>query len=265
MKKKTKITKKHDPHERDLFVANLTPYELFSLHAGQMRDIVDRSEDIDAEGEILPDSAMEVCLIGLVAYFEAFCKHQFAALINICPTLLEQFADRRIQSSVKLKDIILLMSNLESQIGFVIAEQYDFGSPELINGLFRDLISVTPFSKEDARKFTQLLNNRHLLVHHAGIYTIKAATLQFSKDDLPENLFRNSIVVTRKDYFRWSDFLVEMVLKIVRSTANRLREFIEKRKILLPRGKAFAPEYLLMGIDISINEVLRMKEEAEQE
>jgi hypothetical protein len=258
-------TRNSEPHERELFVANLTPYELFTVHVGQLKDIVDRSKDIEDEGEILPDSAMEVCLIGLVSYFEAFCKHQFAALINICPPLLEQFAERRIQSSVKLKDIVLLMSNLERQIGFVIAEQYDFGSPELINGIFRDLISVTPFSKGEAHKYTQLLNDRHLLVHHAGIYTIRYATAQLSRGDLPENLFRNSIVVTREDYFRWSNFLTKMAVKIIRATTSHLREFIEQRKILLPRGKAFALEYLLVDIDISIAEILRKKKESGQE
>jgi hypothetical protein len=258
-------TRNSEPHERELFVANLTPYELFTLHVGQLKDIVDRSKDIEDEGEILPDSAMEVCLIGLVSYFEAFCKHQFAALINICPLLLEQFAERRIDSSVKLKDIVLLTPNLERQIGFVIAEQYDFGSAGHINGFFRDLISVAPFSKDEAHKYTQLLNDRNLLVHHAGIYTMRYATAQLSRDDLPENLFRNSIVVTREDYFRWSNFLTKMAVKTIRATTSRLQEFIKQRKIHLPRGKAFALEYLLMDIDISIAEILQKKKTAQQE
>ena len=40
-------------------------------------------------GQAPRDALSELCLIGLAAYFEAFCKDLFAALVNIYPELLE--------------------------------------------------------------------------------------------------------------------------------------------------------------------------------
>lgn len=250
-----------EPHERELFVAGLTPFEMFNLHAGMLEDMVSKSQDLEDEGEIISNHVAEVCLIGLVAHFEAFCKHQFAALVNICPVLLEQFADRRQQFSVNLKDLICLTTNFDRQIGFLIAERHDFGSAKVINGIFRDLLSVTPFSSTEARKYDQLLNDRNLLVHHAGVYTVKYASEKLQRDEFPQRLFMDSIIVAREDYLNWHNFMLKMVVKIVRSTSGSLKKFVEQHRFTLAPGRTFAIEYLLMDIDISIAEILRMKKE----
>ena len=62
-----------------------------------------------------------------------------------------------------------------------IAEQFDFGSARAINGIFLDLIGISPFSKAEASKYDQLLNDRNLLVHHAGIYTVRYASQKLSR------------------------------------------------------------------------------------
>ena len=245
------------PHPRELFVAGLTPFELFHLHVTQLRDIVEQNEDLEDDGDILSNAAAEVCLIGLVSFFEAFCKHHFAAVVNICPSLLERFSERRDQASVKLKDISLLLKNLEDQIGFVVAEQFDFGSARSINGIFLDLIGISPFSKAEASKYDQLLNDRNLLVHHAGIYTIRYASQKLSKNDLPGNLFQNSITIIRPTYFKWEKFLVGMVVKMTRATTDALRIHAQNDGSVSPE-KMLATEYLLMDIDISIAKIVEM-------
>src|SRR5258706_13155230 len=86
-------------HPRELFVAGLTPFELSSSPASQLSEIVEPHEDLTEDGDVLGKSATEVCLIGLVAHDEAFCKHQFTALINICPDLLRAFDNTPIKGS----------------------------------------------------------------------------------------------------------------------------------------------------------------------
>jgi hypothetical protein len=52
------------------------------------------------------DRLVEVCLIGLASYFEAFCKNQFASIINICPQTLYKFTQRRENATVKLPHLV---------------------------------------------------------------------------------------------------------------------------------------------------------------
>lgn len=251
---KLKISK---PHPRELFVAGLTPFELFSLHLSQLRDIVEQNDDLKDDGYVLSNAAAEVCLIGLVSFFEAFCKHHFAAIVNICPSLLEQLSEKRDQASVRLKDISLLLKNLEDQIGFVVAEQFDFGSAKAINGVFSDLVRVSPFSKGEASKYDQLLNDRNLLVHHAGIYTMRYARQKLSKNELPDNLFQNSITIAKSTYFKWEKFLDGMVIKLTRATTDALRKYAQKGSTISPE-RMLAIEYLLMDIDMSTARIVEM-------
>jgi hypothetical protein len=57
-------------------------------------------------------------------------------------------------------------------LGFLLAEKYDFGTPKRINALFNALLKITPFGREDAKRYAALLRDRNLLVHHGGVYTL---------------------------------------------------------------------------------------------
>jgi hypothetical protein len=50
--------------------------------------------------------------------------------------------------------LMTLHGQFEQNIGFLVAEHYDFGSAELINGLFRDLITVSPFTKSEGNQLS---------------------------------------------------------------------------------------------------------------
>ena len=178
-----------------------------------------------------PNPATEVALIGIVAYFEAFCKHQFAAIANISPALLSIFVSKRSQTTVKLSDLLSLYGQLEKNIGFLVATQYDFGSAKMINSLFHDLLAVTPFSKDESKKFSAILLRRHLLVHHAGIYTLQYLKAGSIRDDVKNRVFRDSIVISTEDYHEMSEFLFEMAMKIARSTVSALKERLESDAI----------------------------------
>lgn len=171
--------------------------------------------------------ATEVALIGIVAYFEAFCKHQFAAITNVSPALLSIFVSKRPQTTVKLSDLVSMYDKLEKNIGFMVAEQYDFGSAKKINGLFHDLLDVTPFSKDQIKKFNDILIKRHLLVHHAGIYTLQYLKEGTIRDNVKDRVFRDSIVISTEDYHEVSEFLFEMAMKLARSTVSALKERLD--------------------------------------
>jgi hypothetical protein len=71
----------------------------------------------------------------------------------------------------------------------------------------------------------------------------------------------DSIVVSCKDYRNWHNFILKLVVRLVRATWGGLKKFVEQRGLILAPGRKFAIEYLLIDIDISIAEILRMKEE----
>jgi hypothetical protein len=198
------------------FVGSIPPFLLFEMEFHSLFHLVE-SHKTDKMFE-KPNPATEVALIGLVAHFEAFCKHQFAAIANLSSTLLSDFAERRSQTAIRLVDLMTLHGQFEQNIGFLVAEHYDFGSAELINGLFRDLITVSPFTKFEGNQFNDILRKRHLLVHHAGYYT-----LQFLKDSsLPglarDQAFRDSVQITTEAYHEVGDFMFEMAMKTARVT-----------------------------------------------
>ena len=122
----------------DFFHGGVPPYQLFRLSFDELSRLAESST---AEKGHL-DTTAEVCLIGLAAYFEAFSKDQFAAIMNICPETLKPFGDKRPESSLPLRTLRTSMADLSSRVGSLVSEQYDFGSAKTINGLFLDLLNV---------------------------------------------------------------------------------------------------------------------------
>ena len=207
------------------FIGRIPPFLLFEMEYHSLFALVESHKNKKYFEK--PNPATEVAWMGLAAHFEAFCKHQFAAIANILPALLSIFATKREQAAVKLSDVLSLYGKFEKNIGFFVAEQYDFGSAEMINSLFRDLLAITPFSKNENKKFSIILLKRHLLVHHAGIYTLQYLKKGSIPDDIKDRAFQDSIVINTKDYYEMSDFLFEMAMKITRVTVSALRKKLE--------------------------------------
>jgi hypothetical protein len=224
------VTKNRQPTEEqeisELFMGRIPPFLLFEMEYHSLFHLVEshKSDRLFQK----PNPATEACLISLLAHFEAFCKHQFAAIINIFPELLRSFSSKRGQASIKLSDVISLYGDFDRNIGFVISEQYDFGSAELINGLFRDLLSVTPFSKDEGGQYNSILLKRHLLVHHAGIYTLQYLKENSIPDEIKSKAFQDSILIDTEDYHVMSDFLFDINTKITRVTTGALKDQLEK-------------------------------------
>ncbi len=208
-----------------LFVGGIPPFLLFEMEYRSLFALVEHHKTDLLFKKANP--ATEAGLISLVAHFEALCKHQFASLINIHPKILKTFSERRGQASIKLSDLVSLWGQLEESMGFVVAEQYDFGSAELINGLFRDLLSVTPFSKDESEKYNSILMKRHLLVHHAGFYTLQYLKGNSVPEKIRDLAFKDSVLVSTEDYHEMSDFLFDMAMKITRVTVGALKRELD--------------------------------------
>jgi len=165
----------------------------------------------------------ELSYIGLVAYFEGFVKYHFASVINICPRLLTEFAKKRPDVSIPLLELASL-EDVHKHIGFVIAELFSFGSPKEINGLFRDLLSKTPFSEKERRRYDQILQDRHQIVHSASLYTSKY--LRTTSNKIPENgsaAYVYGIVIEPERLLDDAKFLLSISKKITTSSYEFLK------------------------------------------
>lgn len=110
------------------------------------------------------------------------------------------------------------------------------------------MLLITPFSKDEALKYDKLLNDRNLLVHHAGIYTIKYGEKTFKKHFIMKpqksRIYYDSLIINKKDFFTWSEFIEGIVIKMLNSSYDALSEFIKKEKIKLSAESTKALEMM---------------------
>lgn len=209
-------------HPLSFFNGGVSPGEIFETQLIVLKRIVDNSEEEIADDLIIPDGAPEVSLISLVSAFESFLKDQFAAVGNVCPTTLIAFSKRRPDFAVALVDIIEIGPTLSRRLGSVIADTIDFGTPRSINSLYFDLLAFTPFCTDDSRQYAELLNDRNLLVHHGGIYTLRYQRQR--RECLPpgNEAFWDGLMITKAVYFKHASFLTCLVKKILSATNDHL-------------------------------------------
>jgi len=167
----------------------------------------------------------EVCFIGLMAYFEAFFKDQFAAMINIEPSLLRALRLAGYDISIDPTSLLPHGDQWRVRLGFLVSEKFDFGSAKKINALYSALIKVAPFSKDEVKYYDEILRDRNLLVHHGGVVTSSYLAQTAASSSSGEKLrgaYYDSLVVTA-EYF---DERVRFVLKIARKTAKATRSSV---------------------------------------
>src|SRR5437016_11463427 len=115
----------------DFFIGRLAPFWMLDYQLQGLFSVVELARVQAAESHLYHDvlrRATEVALVGSVGFFEAFCKHQFAALLTLFPPLLKDFASKRPESTVRLSSLAIVPGKIERAIGFLIAEDHDFGS-----------------------------------------------------------------------------------------------------------------------------------------
>ena len=189
----------------------------------------------------------EVAFIGLVAYFEAFFKNHFASILNICPDLLCLLKKSGMDVTVDSTDILNVMPNFSGRLGFIVAEKYDFGTAHKINSFYQALLDISPFSKENKRKYDIILSDRNLLVHHSGIYTISYSKQRFAEKKINGLANWQSLVVSKESYTSVSLFFEKIVKKTTKSTKQSLSDYIENNGITLRESQQKAIDLLEMG------------------
>jgi len=95
----------------DYFSAGVPPAGFFRMRINELLRLSSRDD-----GKALTFTS-EVCMIGLAAYFEAYCKDQFAAIINICPQLLRTLPDDR-DFKISAKSLLHFTHSFSYKLGF---------------------------------------------------------------------------------------------------------------------------------------------------
>ena len=208
----------NEREQHGYFVGRISPFLLSEFEYHSLDEVVSTFDGKQRLNKSNP--AAEVCLIGLVAHFEAFCKHLFAASANLNVSALRRFANRRPELALRLQDVLSISESPDYGYGFLVADHLDFGAPEKVNGLFRDLLDITPLSKDDIAKYAGILRQRHLMVHHAGIFTLEYCRSAAGSAVRP---YVDAVRLNHEDYVRAADFLFELALKMTRSVADALR------------------------------------------
>jgi len=228
-----------EPNSLEYFAGGVPTTEYFRFTLNDLSSVIDRSSSEQGVNRL-----NEVCFIGLVSYFEAFCKDHFASILNIEPTLLENLAKENHDVTIDPSQVLGFGNQWRLRIGFLVAEKYDFGTAQKINALYNALLKVTPFSKEDARRYDQILRDRNLLVHHGGTYTLSYLR-QAKAPDPRGRAFFDSLVVTAEFFDEQLSFIESIALKIMSGTHTALARYIKDRGLEYSQERSDAVQYLL--------------------
>lgn len=171
------------------------------------------------------DRLSELCFVGALSYFEAFCKDHAGSIISIAPHLIEQFRAGGYDTSIDAHKVVKLGENLEARIGFLILEPIDFGGARKINSIYSCLLKITPFSKADVIHYEELLRDRNLIVHHGSVFTTRY--LDQSKAgrtlDLASDAYMNSLVLDADRVTAATSFLWEIASKTLMASYKVLQ------------------------------------------
>ena len=198
----------------DLFPGGVPPFEILKMNLESIAELLQVPMASDDH------TVQELAYIGVVCYSEAFFKDHFASVLNIFPQKTVGLRDCGRDVSVDLTDLLELDNPLHNKFGFLLSERFNFGSPKSINALYKDLLLITPFSKENALAFDRILATRNLLVHHGGILTsqfnrgISAATR--------ERTYFDSVSVTKKSIGEAALLALDVIKGTAKATVSNL-------------------------------------------
>ena len=168
--------------------------------------------------------------------FEGFCKNHTAAILNICPELVRGMAARGRDIRLRPVDILDFGENMSTQFGSLVVEKIDFGTAKAINGLYQDLLGITPISKREAERFHALLEDRHVIVHHGNIFTPSYATERFIRRQIGRSrIFVDSLEVTPSNVRNAARLLHGLSVKIRQESRRALAAFLRKNHMRLPK------------------------------
>jgi hypothetical protein len=115
-------------------------------------------------------------------------------------------------------------------LGCLLAEQFDFGTARKINALYQALLRITPFSREAARQYSDMLADRNLIVHHGGTYTSRYLE-QRGIPDVPEQyrVYMDSLEISPTRFEADAEYLKAIARKTVKASHDALVRFLEAK------------------------------------
>jgi uncharacterized protein YydD (DUF2326 family) len=142
---------------------------------------------------------------------------------NLARSLVKSIPDLSIDP-IKLIEID---GDVRDKLGFLLAEQLDFGSSRKINLLYSSLLKLTPFSKDEAEQFSNILRDRNLLVHHGGVYTssyLRQLAVAPPNKSLP---FYDSKRTSLEEVNSLLDFVESIARKILKASKAALADAVK--------------------------------------
>jgi hypothetical protein len=179
------------PLSLDYFSGGVPTGEAFR---GTLEDIAKLNGNLKPDGTI--NRLAELCFVGVLSYFEAFCKDHAASVVGIAPDLIERLRKAGHDTSIDALKASKLCEQLPTKLGFLIFESYDFGNARKINSIYDCLLKITPFSKAEIKRYEDMLRDRNLIVHHGSVFTTRylEQSEAHQKSSL-EEAFTNSLIV----------------------------------------------------------------------
>ena len=198
----------------DFFAGGVPPLEIFRMHLDSIAEML----FVPVVGN--DSTVLELAFIGVVSYTEAFFKDHFASVLNIFPEKAVVLRDCGRGVAVDLADLLGLDDPLHSKFGFLLSERFNFSTPREINALYKDLLLITPFSKDKVPAFEKVLATRNLLVHHGGILTT-----QFNRNvpaPVRERTYFDSVSITKKEVGGAALLALDVIKGTVNATVSKL-------------------------------------------
>ncbi|MDF8359003.1 hypothetical protein [Ensifer adhaerens] len=191
------------------------------------------------------DRLRELCFVGALSYFEAFCKDHAASIVSIAPGLIDRLRAGGHDTSIDALKAIELGSYLPAKVGFLVMETVDFGGARKINGVYQTLLKVSPFSKDDARKYEAMLRDRNLIVHHGSVFTTRylEQTKSGERSNV-EDAFMNSLIIDSDRVVEEIGFLSRVASKLVLSTYSALSSHLRESQCSLDQARESALEFM---------------------
>ncbi len=231
--------KKIDVLPLDLFSAGVPAGLIYMFDSEELRELVSKS----AEDEGQRNTIAELSFIGIIAYFEAFCKNHFASILNICPELIRQLKKTGKDIKIDATSLLNIKENSQYKLGFLLSERYDFGTSHKINSYYQSILKVNPFSKDEEKRHNRILRDRNLLVHHGGIFTTRYSSEQsFINKSFGEKAHFASLIIGKKEFFATADFLEKIVRKTTTATKKKIFHFVESETTKLTDSQKKALE-----------------------
>jgi hypothetical protein len=187
------------------------------------------------------DRLAELCFVGVLSYFEAFCKDHASSVISISPSLIDRFRASGHNISIDAMKALKLGEQLPAKIGFLLLESHDFGSARKINSIFECLLKITPFSKDEANRYEELLRDRNLIVHHGSVFTTRY--LEQSKPAPPRGMsaaFMDSLIVDSRRVSQELDFISAIAKKILSASHAALKSYLVETSTTLDPEREMA-------------------------